>query len=171
MRVLITADEIRRRVEELAHEIGRDYQSRPIFCVGVLTGCLIFLADLVRRLELPLQIHLVQASSYRGDATRPGELRLRLDTLPDLAGREVLVIDDILDTARTLSRLVEELKQRGVGSLRVCVLLRKLGRQEVPFEPDYTGFEIPDEFVIGYGLDHNDEHRHLPYIASLTSSG
>ena len=167
MQALISADEIHRRVEDLAGQIARDYHGRPVFFVGVLTGCLIFLADLVRRLELPLQIHLVQASSYRGEATRPGDLTLRLDTLPDLAGRDVLIVDDILDTGRTLGRLVEELRGRGAASVRVCVLLRKLGRQEVAFEPDYTGFEIPNAFVIGYGLDHNDEHRHLPYIAVL----
>jgi hypoxanthine phosphoribosyltransferase len=167
MKVLIPADDIHRRVEELAGQIGRDYQGRPVFFVGVLTGCLIFLADLVRRLELPLQIHLVQASSYRGEATRPGELKLRLDTLPDLSGRDVLLIDDILDTGRTLTPLIAELKQRGAASVRVCVLLRKRGRQEIALEPDYIGFEIPDEFVVGYGLDYNDEHRHLPYIASL----
>jgi hypoxanthine phosphoribosyltransferase len=166
MKVLIAADAIHRRVEELAGQIGRDYHGRPVFFVGVLTGCLIFLADLVRRLELPLQIHLVQASSYRGETTRPGELKLRLDTLPDLTGRDVLLVDDILDTGRTLTPLVEELRRRGAASVRVCVLLRKRGRQEVALEPDYTGFEIPDEFVVGYGLDYNDEHRHLPYIAS-----
>ncbi len=167
MKVLIGADEIGRRVAELAGQIGRDYQGRPVFFVGVLTGCLIFLADLVRRLELPLQIHLVQASSYRGESTVPGQLQLRLDTLPDLVGRDVLLVDDILDTGRTLSRLVVELKERGAASVRVCVLLRKRGRQEVAFEPDYVGFEIPNEFVVGYGLDHNDEHRHLPYLAAL----
>jgi hypoxanthine phosphoribosyltransferase len=168
MQVLIAADDIRQRVEEMAREIAGHYQGRPVFFVGVLTGCLIFLADLVRRLELPLQIHLVQASSYRGQTTEPGQLKLRLDTLPELTGREVLVIDDILDTGRTLGQLVEELKRRGAGSVRVCVLLRKRGRQEVAVEPDYTGFEIPNEFVVGYGLDYNDEYRHLPYIATLS---
>jgi hypoxanthine phosphoribosyltransferase len=170
MQVLIGADDIRLRVDELARQIAQDYQGRPVFFVGVLTGCLIFLADLVRRLELPLQIHLVQASSYRGEATVPGQLRLRLDTLPDLAGRDVLLIDDILDTGLTLSRLVEEIRRRGAASVRVCVLLHKEGRQQVALEPDYTGFKIPNEFVVGYGLDHNDEYRHLPYIATLTAT-
>ncbi len=171
MQELIGAQRIHERVTQLAEQIARDYQGRPVFFVGVLTGCLIFLADLVRRVRLPLQIHLVQASSYRGEATRPGQLHLRLDTLPDLAGRDVLVVDDILDTAQTLSRLVEELHRRGAASVRVCVLLRKLGRQQVPFEPDYTGFEIPDHFVVGYGLDFNDEHRHLPSICILPGPG
>jgi hypoxanthine phosphoribosyltransferase len=139
--------------------------------VGVLTGCLVFLADLVRRINLPLQIHLVQASSYRGEVTAPGQLRLRLDTLPDLHGRNVLLIDDILDTGHTLGRLVQELHRLGPASVRVAVLLRKEGRQQVECEPDYVGFVIPDAFVVGYGLDYNDEYRHLPHIAVLPPQG
>ena len=167
MEVLIPQERIRQRVEELAARIADDYRGGPVLFVGVLTGCLIFLADLVRRLDLPLRIHLVQASSYRGEATVPGELNLRLDTLPDLGGRDVLVIDDILDTGKTLGKLVEELRKRGAARVRTCVLLKKLGRQQVAFEADYVGFEIPDRFVVGYGLDYNDEHRHLPHIAVL----
>ena len=167
MQILIPSERIAQRVLELAGQIERDYQGRPVVVVGVLTGCLVFLADLVRRIDLPLQIHLVQASSYRGPATSPGELRLRLDTLPDLAGREVLIIDDILDTGQTLGRLVQELRGLGAATLRVAVLLRKEGRQQVAHEPDYVGFSIPDAFVVGYGLDFNDEYRHLPHIAVL----
>jgi hypoxanthine phosphoribosyltransferase len=170
MEVLIPADKIRHRVEELASQIAQDHHGRPVLFVGVLTGCLIFLADLVRRLDLPLRIHLVQASSYRGETTTAGQLHLRLDTLPPLAGQHVLLVDDILDTGQTLSRRVDELKRRGAASVRVCVLLRKLGRQQVALEPDYTGFEIPDAFVVGYGLDYNDEYRHLPHIAVLPTS-
>jgi hypoxanthine phosphoribosyltransferase len=167
MQILITSDRIAHRVKELAGEVARDYQGRPVTIVGVLTGCLIFLADLVRRLDLPLQIHLVQASSYRGPVTVPGQVELRLDTLPELAGRDVLLVDDILDTGQTISKVVEELRRRGAASVRVAVLLRKQGRQQVVFEPDYTGFVIPDAFVVGYGLDYNDEYRHLPHIAVL----
>lgn len=167
MEVLIPAEQIHRRVDELARQIALDYAGRHVYIVGVLTGCLIFLADLVRQIRLPLQVHLVQASSYRGAATSPGPLSLRLDTLPELAGRDVLIIDDILDTGRTLSRLVAELRRRDAASVRVAVLLRKLGRQEIALEPDYVGFPIPDAFVVGYGLDYNDEYRHLPHIAVL----
>src|SRR5262245_7156634 len=110
MEVLIPQERIRQRVDEVAAQIARDYHGRPVLFIGVLTGCLIFLADLVRRLDLPLRIHLVQASSYRGAVTTPGALNLRLDTLPELDGRDILVIDDILDTGNTLVRLVEELK-------------------------------------------------------------
>ncbi|MFQ3593898.1 MAG: hypoxanthine phosphoribosyltransferase [Gemmataceae bacterium] len=167
MKTLIAADAIRQRVAELAAQIEGDHQGRPLVVIGVLTGCLIFLADLIRQINLPIRIHLVQASSYRGDTTTPGQLDLRLDGLPDLTGRDVLLIDDILDTGQTLSRVVAELRSRGPASVRVAVLLRKIGRQAVALEPDYIGFAIPDKFVVGYGLDYNDEYRHLPFIAAL----
>src|SRR5262249_7913773 len=144
-----------------------DYQDRPVTIIGVLTGSLMFLADLVRHLDLPLRIGLIQASSYRGAVTRPGELHVQKELLPDIRGRHVLLLDDILDTGQTLGYLVPYLRQLGPPSVRVAVLLRKQGRQQVSLEPDYYGFEIPDAFVIGYGLDFNDEYRHLPYVAIL----
>lgn len=167
MQVLIPAERIQERVEELARQIAADYQGRPVTIVGVLTGCLMFLADLVRRLDLPLKICLIQASSYRGAVTAPGKLHVEQDLIPDLRGRHVLLLDDILDTGQTLDFLVRHLRGLEVASLRVAVLLRKQGRQQVAIEPDYHGFDIPDAFVVGYGLDYNDEHRHLPYIAVL----
>ena len=167
MEILIPAERIRQRVAEVAAQIARDYHGRPVTIVGVLTGCLIFLADLVRQLDLALRIHLIQASSYRGDATSPGELRVGLEMLPDLRGRDVLLLDDILDTGQTLAYLVRHLHGLGAASVKAAVLLRKTGRQRVPVEPDYCGFDIPDAFVVGYGLDYNDEYRHLPYIAVL----
>jgi hypoxanthine phosphoribosyltransferase len=167
MQVLLPADVIQKRVAELAVEVARDYRGRPLTIVGVLTGCLMFLADLVRHLDLPLRIGLIQASSYRGTATTPGELRVGPELLPDVRGRHVLLLDDILDTGQTLVHLRQHLVGLGAESLRVGVLLRKLGRQRLPLQPDYCGFDIPDAFVIGYGLDHDDEYRHLPYIAVL----
>ncbi len=167
MEVLLTAEQIQKRVEELAERIAEDYRGRPITIVGVLTGSLIFLADLIRRIDLPLKIGLLAASSYRGAATRPGEMRVNADLLPNLKERHVLLLDDILDTGRTLSRLVEQLRGFETLSVRSAVLFRKRGRQEIVFEPDYCGFDIPDAFVVGYGLDYNDEYRHLPYIAIL----
>ena len=165
--VLIPADRIQERVDELATQMMRDYGHQPVTIVGVLTGSIMFLADLMRRLDLPLRIALIQASSYRGAATAPGELRVQADLLPDLRGRHILVLDDILDTGHTLAHIVRHLRGLQPASVRVVVLLRKHGRQEEPLEPDYCGFEIPDEFVIGYGLDYNDEHRNLPYIGVL----
>jgi hypoxanthine phosphoribosyltransferase len=167
MDILISAERIQQRVGELARQIAADYQGRPVTIVGVLTGCLMFLADLVRHLDLPLRIDLIQASSYRGTATTPGELHIQPELVPDVAGRHVLLLDDILDTGQTLAYLVGHLHGLGAASVKVAVLLRKTGRQRVPVEADYCGFDIPDQFVVGYGLDFNDEYRHLPHIAVL----
>ena len=167
MQILIPEDEIRRRVGELGDEIARDYAGRPLTVVGVLTGALVFLADLIRRLDTPLKVGFVQASSYRGRATTAGELAISTDGLPDLNGRDVLLLDDILDTGKTLARLVGHFSVLGAASVRVAVLLRKVGRQVMPLEPEYVGFTIPDEFVVGYGLDYDDEYRNLPYLAVL----
>lgn len=171
MEILIPADRIRERVVELARQIDRDYHDRrPITIVGVLTGSLMFLADLVRQLDFPLRIGLIQASSYRGATTTPGELVISADMALDVRGRHILLLDDILDTGQTLSHLVRHIHGLGCASLRTAVLLRKQGRQEVVIEPDYCGFDIPDAFVVGYGLDYNDEFRNLPSIAVLSVS-
>ncbi len=167
MEILIPAERIQQRVAELAGQVAADFRGRPVTIVGVLTGCLMFLADLVRHLDLSLRIGLVQASSYRGATTTPGELHVAPELLPDLRDRHVLLLDDILDTGQTISRLAGHIRGLGPASLRTGVLLRKAGRQQVPFEPDYCGFDIPDAFVVGYGLDYNDEYRHLPHIAVL----
>jgi hypoxanthine phosphoribosyltransferase len=170
MEILLTAEQIQQRVDELAAEIGADYRDRsPFTIVGVLTGSLMFLADLVRRLDLPLRIGLIQASSYRGATELPGSLRIMPEIAPDVRGRHVLVLDDILDTGQTLQHVVAHLKKLNPASLHVAVLLRKQGRQNIPLEPDYCGFTIPDAFVVGYGLDYDDEYRQLPYIAKLNS--
>jgi hypoxanthine phosphoribosyltransferase len=167
MEILIPAERIQQRVAELARQIGGDYRGRPLTIVGVLTGSLMFVADLVRHLDLQLRITFVQASSYRGATTTAGRLQVQPELLPDLRGRHVLLLDDILDTGQTLRHLTEYLRGLGVASLRVAVLLRKHGRQQVPLEPDYCGFDIPDRFVVGYGLDYDDEYRHLPYVAVM----
>lgn len=167
MQVLLPAERIQQRVGELARQIAVDYEGRPVTIVGVLTGCLMFLADLVRQLDLSLRIDFIQASSYRGATTKAGELHIHPGLAPDVRGRHVLLLDDILDTGKTLVHLRSHLNDLGAASLRIGVLLRKRGRQEVDIEPDYCGFEIPDAFVVGYGLDFNDEYRHLPYIGVL----
>ena len=171
MRVLISEGEIRERVDKLAAQVARAYENQPLTIVGVLTGCLVFLADLIRRLDLPLKIALVQASSYRGATTTAGQLHVQDELLPDLKGRHILLIDDILDTGRTLRHMVEHLRSLGTASVRTAVLLRKEGRQEVEIEPDYVGFTIPNEFVVGYGLDYDDEYRNLPFIGVLDGPG
>jgi hypoxanthine phosphoribosyltransferase len=170
MRVLLTSDELASGIDRLAERIRADVGRRPLFVVGVLTGSIVLVADLIRRLEGPVQVSMVWASSYRGTATRPGALELRLDLLPDLSGQDVLLVDDIFDTGHTLEALLAELRRRGAASVRSLVLLRKQGRAEVTTEPDFVGFEIPDEFVVGYGLDFDGVWRHLPYLAVLEES-
>ncbi len=167
VKVLLTESDIHNRVQELGRRIDADYHGQPLTIVGVLTGSLVFLADLTRQLSTAHRIGVLQASSYRGATTVAGSLEVSLDLAPDLQGRHVLLLDDILDTGQTIATLVEQVRCRGALSVRTVVLLRKLGRQTVPFEPDYFGFEIPDVFVVGYGLDYNDEFRHLPYLAAL----
>ena len=167
MKLLLSEEQLRRGVERMAGEIGDFYAGRPLTVVGVLTGSLVVMADLIRRLEMPLRVGLVQARSYRGQATSPGALAINADFLPDLRRRDVLLLDDIFDTGHTLARLLAQLDASGAQSLRTAVLLRKLGRQEVKLEPDFVGFDIPDEFVVGYGLDYNDLYRNLPYLAAL----
>ncbi len=133
----------------------------------MLTGSLIFLADLMRQIQLPLRVALLQASSYKGTTTVAGALTINEAFMPDVAGRDVLLLDDILDTGHTLSTLVRRMGDRGARSVRTAVLLRKTGRQVVHLDPDYCGFTIPDAFVVGYGLDYADDYRHLPHVAVL----
>lgn len=165
--LLISESMIRDRLKAMGRQIEDDYRDKPLTIVAVLTGSLIALADLVRQIEIPLRIALVQASSYRGATTTATTLVINEGFAPDVADRDVLLLDDILDTGNTLGALVEHLKDRGAKSVRTAVLLRKVGRQIVPLEPDYCGFVIPDAFVVGYGLDYNDEYRHLPYVGVL----
>lgn len=171
MQRLIEASQIEERVAELGRQIGEEYRGRPLTVIGVLTGGMVLLSDLIRRIELPLRVGLIYASSYRGRATIAGSLSIDASTLPDVGGRHVLLVDDIFDTGRTLSAIVAELDglpiDRRPASVRVAALLWKEVRREVEWTPHYVGFKIPDLFVVGYGLDYNDEHRHLPYIASL----
>mgnify|MGYP002624790018 CR=1 FL=1 len=167
MKILLTEVQIQKRIGELAEEIAQDFRDKPTTIVGVLTGSLMFLADLVRRLDFPLRIGLIQASSYRGETTTPGELRISPDLIPDVRDRHVVLLDDILDTGQTMHHLVGHMRSLGALTVRVAVLLRKEGRQTVALEPDYHGFDIPDAFVVGYGLDYNDDYRHLPYIGEL----
>ncbi len=167
VRELISAAEIERAVARLGERVSQDYADRPLTVLGVLSGSIMLVADLMRRVTVPHKLGLVQASSYRGVATSPGELSLDLGGLPDLQDRDILLVDDILDTGRTLSALIDALKQRQPRSIRSAVLLWKKERAQVDLTPDYHCFDIPDEFVVGYGLDYNDEYRHLPYIGVL----
>jgi len=165
MRVLVSAEQIQSSIERLAAEIGEREAGRPLTVIAVLTGSIIFLADLVRKLEMPLRVGVIQARSYSG--TERGSLSVNVDMLPEVTGRDVLVIDDIFDTGHTLVEVLAFLKDLGPRSVRTAVLVLKRGKQEVAHVPDYVGFEIPDVFVVGYGLDYNDAYRNLPFLAAL----
>ena len=167
MKRLITEEQLRIGVDSLAKQIDTDFPETPLTLIGVLTGSIMLLSDLARAFDRPLEIGLVQASSYRGATTQPGELTVRADLLPDVRDRTLILVDDIFDTGHTLEKLLNELKEFSPREVRSAVLLRKLGRQETDVEPDYIAFDIPDEFVVGYGLDYDGRYRNLPYVAAL----
>ena len=165
MRVLVSAEQIQASIDRLAAEIREREGSRPLTVIAVLTGSIIFLADLIRKLDMPLRVGVLQARSYLG--TERGSLTINAEMLPEVAGRDVLVIDDIFDTGHTLVQVLAVLKDMGPKSISTAVLVLKQGKQQVSMCPDYVGFEIPDVFVVGYGLDYNDAYRNLPYLAAL----
>jgi hypoxanthine phosphoribosyltransferase len=165
MRVLVSAEQIQSSIDRLAAEIREREGSRPLTVIAVLTGSVIFLADLIRKLDMPLRVGVLQARSYLG--TERGSLTINADMLPEVAGRDVLVIDDIFDTGHTLGEVLAMLKDLGPRSVSTAVLVLKQGKQQVAMRPNYVGFEIPDVFVVGYGLDYNDAYRNLPYLAAL----
>ncbi|MHB8514199.1 MAG: hypoxanthine phosphoribosyltransferase [Dehalococcoidia bacterium] len=163
--VLITGTEIERRVNELGLEITRDYAGKEPLLIGVLKGVTCFMADLMRHISLPVSIDFMTISSYEGD--RSGAVRIVQDLTENIAGRDVLVVEDIVDTGMTLHHLLHQLEARGPSSLRVCALLDKRVRRLVDVPLDYVGFEVPDAFVVGYGLDHFQKFRNLPFIATI----
>lgn len=169
MKTLLTQQELQDGVARIAAEITTAYEGRQLTIIGILTGSVVLLADLIRQLDLPLRVGVLQASSYRGATTTRGELRINDELMPDITGRDVLLVDDIFDTGHTLLQVIERMKTLSPQSIRSLVLLRKEGRQEVEVEPDFVGFLIPDEFVVGYGLDYEDTYRNLPYLAALES--
>ncbi len=170
LKTLLSEQQLQGGVARLADEINAHYQGQPLTIIGVLTGSVVLLADLIRLLTMPLRVGVIQARSYRGSATTPGELTIQADLLPDIRGRNVLVVDDIFDTGQTLLEISAQLRKFEPISLRLAVLLRKQGRQRVQIEPDHVGFEIPDEFVVGYGLDYQDEYRNLSFVAALEAA-
>jgi hypoxanthine phosphoribosyltransferase len=167
MRVLLSKEELHDGVSRMADEITACYENRQLTIVGVLTGSVVLMADLIRIIDLPMRVGVLQASSYRGATTTRGELVINSELMLDISGRDVLLVDDIFDTGHTLARTLEKMREFGPTSLRSAVLLRKHGRQEVDYQPDFVAFDIPDEFVVGYGLDYEDMYRNLPFLAAL----
>jgi len=167
--VLLTPEQIMARVAELGKHVSEDYAGRKLILVGVLNGAFVFLADLIRAISIPLEVDFVAISSY-GAATRSsGVVRIIKDLEKSVEGKHVLLVEDIIDTGLTLklSYIVENLKARKAASVKICTLLDKPSRREADVHADYVGFEVPDKFVIGYGLDHNGLYRNLPFVGIL----
>ncbi len=165
MEVLITEEQIAKRVRELGKEISADYQGKTVHLVCVLKGAYTFLADLARVMEVPVTLDFLAVSSYGKGKTSSGEVQLTKDLDVSLAGRDVILVEDIADTGLTLNYLVNMLRSREPATLKVAAFLSKPSRREIDVPVDYVGFEVPDRFVVGYGLDDNQRFRELPYIA------
>ncbi len=166
LEVLFDEKAIAERVETLGAEITKDYEGKDLLVIAILKGSFMFFSDLLKKIDLPLEIDFMSAKSY-GDATHPGEVRIVKDLDNPIEGRHILIVEDILDTGQTLSALYKLLDVRGAASLRTCAFLDKTARRTVDFHADYKGYEIPDHFVVGYGLDYAERYRNLPYIAKL----
>jgi hypoxanthine phosphoribosyltransferase len=166
-RVLFNEPAIQRRLDEMAAQISEDYRDRELTVIAVLNGSLMFMADLLRRIPLPLKLDCLSVASYHGKAQKSGEVIFNQIALPDVRDRHVLLLDDILDSGGTLSAIRERLKTVKPRSIRICVLLQKRKPRPQPVEADYVGFEIADEFVVGYGLDFMERYRNLPCIGVL----
>ncbi|MFN4260640.1 MAG: hypoxanthine phosphoribosyltransferase [Gemmataceae bacterium] len=162
---LISSDQVAQRVRELAQQISADYAGKPLVLVGVLKGAWVFLADLVRQLTIPVRCDFVKLSSYGLDTHSSGQVQLQLDVIMSLAGQDVLVVEDIIDTGLSMPWLLEHLRQKQPASLKLCVLLDKPARRQVPVPIDYRGFTIDNYFIVGYGIDWAERYRELPYIA------
>jgi hypoxanthine phosphoribosyltransferase len=165
--VLIERDRLQRRIVELGEEISQDYTGRDLLLIGVLKGAVFFMADLMRKLSIPCEIDFMAISSYGAATDSSGVVRILKDLDINIEGRHVLVVEDIIDSGLTLSYLVRMLESREPASLEVCALLTKPERREIEVDVRYTGFEIPNRFVIGYGLDFAERYRNLPYVAVL----
>lgn len=166
MKTILSEEQLQAGVRRMSDEINEAYADRPLTIVGVMTGSIVLLADMIRQLEMPLRVGVVQASSYR-DGTTSGDLVINDDTLLSITDHDVLIVDDIFDTGKTMVKLLEKMQEFQPTSIRTGVLLLKKECQVVDYRPDFVAFEIPDEFVVGYGLDYRDEYRNLPYLAGL----
>ena len=163
---LISEEEINKRILEIASYIDEEYRDREILIISILKGSIFFMADLAKRINRPVKLDFMRVSSYN-DGTKSGEIQMKLDLEASIAGKDVLVIEDIVDTGKTLSYLLEYLKVKKPNSIKLCALLDKPDRREVDVKVDYVGFEIPDKFVVGYGLDFDEKYRNLPYIGYI----
>lgn len=165
--IMITESKLNARVSQLAEMINKDYGDRELIVIGILKGCFVFMADLVKRLKPDVRVYFMEISSYQSGTVSSGKITIKKDLDVDIEGKDVLIAEDIIDSGNTLSQLTKILNERKPKSVKVCTLLSKPARRQVEFEADYTGFEIEDKFIIGYGLDCAEQFRQLPYIAEV----
>ncbi|MBQ8975651.1 MAG: hypoxanthine phosphoribosyltransferase [Oscillospiraceae bacterium] len=166
-RVFFSKEEIQNRVSELGEQISRDYMGKEPLLVGILKGCFVFMSDLCRRITTNCNIDFMYVSSYGSGTTSSGSVKIIKDLSFDIEGRDVIIVEDIIDSGMTLSYLKEFLGQRNPASIKICTLLDKKSRRKIDIDVDYIGFECPDEFIVGYGLDYAERYRNLPYIGVL----
>lgn len=164
VRVLLSEEKVDARINAIGEEISKDYAGKRVHLVCVLKGGSFFMCELAKRITVPVSLDFMSVSSYGSDTKSSGVVRIIKDLDESLKDKDVIVVEDIVDSGRTLSYLLEMLRDRGPASLRLCTLLDKPDRRVIPVDVDYTGFEIPDQFVVGYGLDYNQRYRNLPYI-------
>jgi hypoxanthine phosphoribosyltransferase len=165
--ILFTQEAIQKRNIELGAQITRDYEGKPLLLLGVLKGCFVFLADIARQIELECEIRFLTASSYGFASVSSGKVKIDKDIDFEIKGKDVLIIEDILDSGITLTALCDFINKGSPASLKICTMLDKPERRQVPISADYTGFVCPNEFVVGYGLDYGERYRNLPFVASL----
>ena len=169
--ILVQADDLKRRVRELGEEITRDYHDKDLLLICVLKGAVFFLSDLMREIDVPCEVDFMAVASYGDSTDSSGVVRILKDLDAPIEGRHVLIVEDIVDSGLTLQYLMRNLRARNPASLEICALLTKPERRKAEVEANYIGFEIPDRFVIGYGLDHAERYRNLPYVAVLEHAG
>ena len=167
LKVLLTEEQIKARVQEMGDQLYDAFQNKNPMFVGVLNGCFIFMADLVRATQLKSELEFIGVSSYNNATKSSGVVQITRDLQRDISGRDIIVVEDILDSGNTLYFLTEYLKTKGADSVTIATLLDKPARREKPIKADYAGFEVPDEFVVGYGLDYAQQYRNIPYIGVL----
>lgn len=166
--ILVSEEDLQAKVAELGAQISADYEGKDLLLVSILKGAVVFMADLMRAVSIPCGIDFMVVSSYGGaNTSSTGLVKIIKDLDQDLSGKDVLIVEDILDTGITLSHLMPMLQMRKPSSLRLCTILSKPSRRKADIEPDYCGFEVPDEFVVGYGLDYDEKYRNLPYVGVL----
>ncbi len=166
-RVLLSEEQLRQRVRELGEEISKEYAGKEILMIGVLRGAVMFMADLARAITVPVMIDFMAVSSYGTSTSSSGIVRILKDLDEEVAGKHVLIVEDIIDSGLTLSYSVDNIKSRQPASVRICTLLNKPERRKVDLEVNYNGFTVPDEFVVGYGLDYAEKYRNVPFIGIL----